>query len=331
MDVHSDLLAPYLCQVSYVVRDMDAAQRWFRRVLGIPHFGTFETFLGPDYNFRMRARAHPGIRIKVAMARLGARGAYELELIEPERGDNIYDEFLEQHGPGLHHVACVVPDFERASAPVRAAGMLPLIKFENNGARGAYFDLRPEGGSVLEIVQYSKAMADGLEKLKSPPAGAPEYGGTLASHFFQVGYLAPAFDPVVDFFKRVIGIERFVEIDVALGPPDDVKVKGKAIPRPFQQKVAMGPAGVNGENEIEIITPLDDNIYRQMIAERGPGIHHISCRVPDYDRYAAHMRECGISPGLEMDLPAFKGAYFDCRSAGASYIEIAQYRPQAAA
>src|SRR5215469_5807729 len=128
MKANPDVLAPHLYQVSYIVRDMDATQEWFKRVLGVRHFGTFETFLGPDYNFRMKGKVHPGIRIKVAMARVGARGEYELELIEPERGDNIYNEFLEQHGPGLHHVAYVVPDFERAIAPVRAAGMVPLIE-----------------------------------------------------------------------------------------------------------------------------------------------------------------------------------------------------------
>jgi len=63
-----------------------------------------------------------------------------------------------------------------------------------------------------------------------------------------------------------------------------------------------------------------------MMEERGPGIHHISCRVPDFDKYAARMRVNGIRPVIELDLPNFKGAYFDCRAAGASYIEIAEYR-----
>lgn len=327
MNADANALAPHLYQVSYVVRDMDASQQWFKRVLGVRHFGTFETFLGSDYNFRMRGKVHPGIRIKVAMARVGARGEYELELIEPERGDNIYDEFLRQHGPGLHHVAYVVPDFERAAAPVRAAGMQPLIEFENNGSKGAYFDLRPAGASIIEVVEYSRETAEGLEALKTPPADAPGASDTLAAHFFQVAYLARDFRPVVDFFKRVIGVEQFAELDVSLGSPDAVRVKEREVVRPFAQKVAMGPAGRNGENEIEIIAPMDrDNIYREMIDEDGAGINHISCKVPDFDRYAAHMRANGIKPVIEMDLPGFKGAYFDCRAAGASYIEIDEYR-----
>jgi methylmalonyl-CoA/ethylmalonyl-CoA epimerase len=327
MSANPDLLAPHLFQISYLTRDMDAAQEWFKRVLGVRHFGTFDTFLGPDYKFKMRGKTHPGIGIKVAMARVGARGEYELEIIQPETSDNIYNEFLQRYGPGLHHVAYVVPDFAKASAPVRAAGMQPLIEFENNGSKGAYFDLRPAGGSIIEVVEYSRETAEGLEALKAPPAGAPPATDTLASYFFQVAYLARDFNPVVDFFRRVIGVERFVEVDVPLGPPDEVKVKGRAVARPFKQMVAMGPAGKNGENEIEIIAPTDeDNIYGEMLEERGPGIHHISCKVPNFDRFAAHMRANGIKPVIELDLPGFKGAYFDCRAAGASYIEVGEYR-----
>ncbi len=327
MSTNAQALAPHLYQISYLTWDMDATQEWFKRVLGVRHFGTFDTFLGPDYNFKMRGKTHPGIAIKVAMAKVGARGEYELEIIQPEKGDNIYSEFLNQYGPGLHHVAYVVPDFEQAAAPVRAAGMQPLIEFENNGSKGAYFDLRPAGGSVIEVVEYSKETFDGLEALKTPPAGVTGDPDALAAHFFQVAYLARDYPGVVNFFKRVIGVEQFAELDLALGPPDDIRVKGKAVTRPFEQKIAMGPAGQNGENEIEIIAPSGkDNIYSEMMEERGAGIHHISCRVPDFDKHAARMRTHGIRPVLELDLPGFKGAYFDCRAAGASYVEIGEYR-----
>jgi methylmalonyl-CoA/ethylmalonyl-CoA epimerase len=325
----ANALAPNFFQVSYVVRDMDAAQEWFKRVLGVRHFGTFETFLGPDFKFRMRGRAHPGIKIKVAMARLGAGGRYELELIEPERSDNIYNEFLEQHGPGLHHVAYVVPDFDKAVAPVLAAGMQPLIEFENPGTRGAYFDLRPAGASIIEVVEYNKQAASGLDALKGPRADGGADSGTLAEHFFQVAYLARDFRPVVDFFKDTLGVERFAELNVSMGPPEDIKVKGRRVESPFRLKAALGPIGRNGENEFELIAPLDpNNIYQEMVEERGPGIHHISCKVPDYDRFAEHMRANGLKPVLELDLPIFKGAYFDCRSAGASYIQVGEYREE---
>ena len=73
MSASANALAPRLYQISYLTRDMDATQGWFKRVMGVRHFGTFDTFLGPDYNFRMRGKTHPGIKIKVAMARVGAR------------------------------------------------------------------------------------------------------------------------------------------------------------------------------------------------------------------------------------------------------------------
>ena len=36
----------------------------------------------------------------------------ELELIQPIKGPNVYQSFLEKHGPGLHHVKDVCPDEE---------------------------------------------------------------------------------------------------------------------------------------------------------------------------------------------------------------------------
>ncbi len=68
-----------------------------------------------------------------------------------------------------------------------------------------------------------------------------------------------------------------------------------------------------------------------MMEERGPGFHHISSitACADFDKCAARMRTLtpgALNPVLELDLPGFKGAYFDCRAAGASYIEIAEYR-----
>jgi catechol 2,3-dioxygenase-like lactoylglutathione lyase family enzyme len=326
MSASTNALAPYLYQVSYVVRDMDATQEWFKKVLGIRHFGTFDVFMGNDYNFKMRGKPHPGIGIKVAMARLGARGAYELEIIAPEAGDNIYNEFLDKHGPGLHHVAYVVPDYEQAAAPVRAAGMTPLIEFDNGGSQGGYFDCGPAGGSVIEIVKYDPATVEWLEGLKTPPADAPGGPDPLADYWFQVAYLSRDFKGEMDFFKRVIGVQYFLEMDFSLGPQSKGKVRGQALAHPYAQKVALGNAGQNGENEYEIITPLEpDNIYSELIDERGPGIHHLSFMVPDHDKFAARVMAGGGKPIIEIDQEGFKGTYFDCRAAGASYIEIAQY------
>ena len=39
-------------------------------------------------------------------------GDMELELVEPIAGENVYWEFLEKHGPGLHHYKDVYPDEE---------------------------------------------------------------------------------------------------------------------------------------------------------------------------------------------------------------------------
>ena len=39
-------------------------------------------------------------------------GGMEIEIIQPIKGDNIYWDFLEKHGPGFHHIKDVYPDEE---------------------------------------------------------------------------------------------------------------------------------------------------------------------------------------------------------------------------
>lgn len=52
-------------------------------------------------------------------------GDMELELIQPVKGPNIYWKFLEQHGPGLHHLKDVYPDDEikEECTRLKAAGL----------------------------------------------------------------------------------------------------------------------------------------------------------------------------------------------------------------
>ena len=65
-----DGLAPYFNHICYVVRDMDAAQSWFKRVMGVKHFGLMEAPMRPVMKRenerqalrlldRLRARRHP--------------------------------------------------------------------------------------------------------------------------------------------------------------------------------------------------------------------------------------------------------------------------------
>lgn len=91
----------------------------------------------------------------VADISLSYAGDMQLELIAPVSGENIYTEFLDRCGPGLHHICVEAPDagaFESAvrdaeqrGAPVVQQGTMP------GGMRFAYVSAADAGVPYLEI------------------------------------------------------------------------------------------------------------------------------------------------------------------------------------
>jgi len=110
-------LAPYFFQTGYVVREVDVAEEWFQRVMGVPSFFRMENVaFGEGCSYRGRPAD------AVAHLSIGYLGETQIELIESVRGPSIYTEFLERKGPGLHHLAFAVPDFGASVAALREAG-----------------------------------------------------------------------------------------------------------------------------------------------------------------------------------------------------------------
>ena len=159
--------APHFFQVSYVVRDLEAAHQWLKRVMGVKHFGVTEVEMGPEMNFQMRGKpAH--CRIKLSVGRLGPDGEQEIEVIQPISTDSIYQEFLDTKGPGIHHVACLVPDYQKEAKRFLDAGLKPIIEGTIGTGHFAYFDCNALWGSFVEIVQYGEDGGKFIEELKGP-------------------------------------------------------------------------------------------------------------------------------------------------------------------
>jgi hypothetical protein len=142
---------PNVDQVGMVVPNAQTAAEQMHRLLG---FGPFRVIEWPIEGIDPQAtfRGAPGnFRIRVAFAQVGAT---QLELVEPLEGDSVWSEFLDSHGPGLHHVRITVPDFERTLAAFEAAGIEKVCSGTgfHVGSEWAYFDTsRLLNGLVVEI------------------------------------------------------------------------------------------------------------------------------------------------------------------------------------
>ena len=139
-----------LVQVGIVVRDVEATvHAWRDRFDFAPpvfvewppensQLAETSTYRGERGNFKMR----------LAFIETGAA---QIEFIQPLEGGNIYAEFLEEHGEGLHHILFLVDDPQavarRLDAPILQSGG----SFLNPGAIWAYLDTQKELGCIVEV------------------------------------------------------------------------------------------------------------------------------------------------------------------------------------
>lgn len=161
-------LASHYFQTAYVVRDLAAAEAWFGRILGVPQWTTFDMEVGAGCTYRGRP-ADSAMRLS-----LGYAGDVQIELIQPTRGVSMYTEFLEAKGPGLHHIAFAVPDYDATVAVLAAEGLEAIQAgvTPDGQVRFTYFDCATAGASVIEILGFSPAMAAAMEEMKAAARAA---------------------------------------------------------------------------------------------------------------------------------------------------------------
>jgi hypothetical protein len=140
-----------ILQVCLVVRDVEKVVRHFEDLLGV----------GPFSVYTVDSKEMPGVTyrglpgdycVKVAMTKVGGG---VIELIENQRGKNIYTEFLEKHGEGIHHIGLITDNFEPMMKNFQRRGLEPSLDGPIVGqttGRFTYFDTEPRVGGILELL-----------------------------------------------------------------------------------------------------------------------------------------------------------------------------------
>jgi methylmalonyl-CoA/ethylmalonyl-CoA epimerase len=137
----------------YVVRDVEATARRLAESLGIGPWNIW-TIEPPVCRVNGRDGA---FAFRVALATVGG-GTFEL--INPAGGRSVYDEQLERHGEGFHHVCLAYPSLEAvraAKAELQRQGR-ELIQ---EGVGGDVYDFSyfvfPELGCPVELLYLDAA------------------------------------------------------------------------------------------------------------------------------------------------------------------------------
>lgn len=133
--------------VGIIVRDMDKTIACLEAI-GIGPFGLMGDRKWVDIPFKGELHGKPAEwKVKISSAKIGGT---EIELLQPSGGESALQEFLDEHGEGVHHIAYLSDDVRGEMDKMLAQGA-ELLTCANLYARGFAYFKTGEGGVVIEI------------------------------------------------------------------------------------------------------------------------------------------------------------------------------------
>lgn len=130
-------------QVALVVKDLEKTALDYWNILGIGPWDIYEWTAPLVYDRKYHGKPAWG-RERIAVTDVGG---VQLELCQPVEGDSVYQDFLNVHGEGLHHVNFFVDDVDETAGILVKQGF-PSLQSGRHGppeCKGAfnYIDTRP--------------------------------------------------------------------------------------------------------------------------------------------------------------------------------------------
>jgi catechol 2,3-dioxygenase-like lactoylglutathione lyase family enzyme len=158
-----------ITQICWVTDDIEATE-----ALLTGQFGTGAWTRIPGVTFGAGSTTLRGVPVEfTAHISLGYAGDLQLELIQPVSGPTIHAEFLDEHGPGLHHVCFDVDDVDAACARAEAAGLPVLMRgsMMDGEIEFAYVDGSAAGAPYVELARVGPQMREFYAAVKEQARG----------------------------------------------------------------------------------------------------------------------------------------------------------------
>jgi len=161
-------------QVALIVRDLDDSLRQYWRTLGIGPWKvyTYGPPLVPRMTYRGKAQSY---RMRLAFTQVGS---LQLELIQPLVGESIYQEHLDRHGEGMHHIGVFVASLDEAISDATEHGYVVIQSGRGYGKWGdggyAYLDTKESLGTILELIEVPRERVP--PEMEFPPSPEPGRG-----------------------------------------------------------------------------------------------------------------------------------------------------------
>lgn len=134
-------------QIGIVVADVQAAMDAY-----LAQFATVFHVFDVDETMARFSGSSPTFRTQFA---LGQVGATSIELIQPMSGTTIHSEFLERHGPGLHHLGTYAVNLRSSRTRLNRRGYPLLMEGSIDDACEFAYYRAEDMGIILETLHLS--------------------------------------------------------------------------------------------------------------------------------------------------------------------------------
>ncbi|MFV8280771.1 methylmalonyl-CoA epimerase [Christiangramia marina] len=124
--------------IGIAVKDLEAANRTYKAILGAEHYKTEEV---------------DGEGVNTSFFKIGDN---KIELLAATRDDSPIAKFLEKRGEGIHHMAFLVDDIEKEIIRLKSEGFRLLNENPKQGADNkivAFMHPKDGNGVLVELCQ----------------------------------------------------------------------------------------------------------------------------------------------------------------------------------
>jgi methylmalonyl-CoA/ethylmalonyl-CoA epimerase len=138
-----------LAQVAIIVKDIDAARNAWAQLLGVR---VPEVSIAESNSLRPTLYMGKSSDAKAKLAFIALENI-QIELIEPMGGKSTWQEYLDKHGEGIHHVAFQVKGIDGVGKQFELQGN-PTVQLGGwDGGAYSYVDASKDLGCILELLE----------------------------------------------------------------------------------------------------------------------------------------------------------------------------------
>ncbi len=143
-----------ITKIGIVVKNLEEVTVNYRNILGIGPWDISEYISPALHDITYRGKA-VNTKWRAALANVGP---VQLELIQTVSGDNLYGDFLQKHGEGIHHLQFLVDDIKKTNRIMEAEGFPVLMGGGLLDGGFAYYDTVEPLKIIWEAFQPPKEM-----------------------------------------------------------------------------------------------------------------------------------------------------------------------------